>query len=195
MTVHLIKLCVGCDSIEDLASWQTERLKARRKAGERKPQLFHRTFQTPKRRAELILSPVPGSVPQARRFVATLDFVGGFDSDRLALLTAEIVTNAIRFTPAGGQIVVSTAYEHNGSVVIRFRDTGIGMTRSELEQAMRPFRQVPGGSRVRGEGTGLGLPLTKAMVEANRAQFEITSTPDEGTLVEITFPPQRVLAD
>jgi hypothetical protein len=47
------------------------------------------------RRAELILSPVPGSVPEARRFVATLDFVGGFDSDRLALLTAEIVTNAI----------------------------------------------------------------------------------------------------
>ena len=47
------------------------------------------------RRAELILSPVPGSVPEARRFVATLDFVGGFDADRLALLTAEIVTNAV----------------------------------------------------------------------------------------------------
>jgi hypothetical protein len=54
MTVHLIKLCVGCDSIEDLASWQVERLKARRKAGEKKPHLFHRTFQTPKRRAELL---------------------------------------------------------------------------------------------------------------------------------------------
>jgi hypothetical protein len=54
MTVHLIKLCVGCDSIEDLASWQVERLKARRKAGEKKPRLFHRTFQAPKRRAELL---------------------------------------------------------------------------------------------------------------------------------------------
>jgi hypothetical protein len=54
MALHLIKLCVGCDSIEDLASWQAERLKARRKAGERKPRLFHRTFQTPKRRAELL---------------------------------------------------------------------------------------------------------------------------------------------
>ena len=54
MALHLIKLCVGCDSIEDLADWQAERLKARRKAGEKKPQLFHRTFQTPKRRAELI---------------------------------------------------------------------------------------------------------------------------------------------
>lgn len=54
MTLHLIKLCVGCDSIEDLASWQAERLKQRRKAGEKRPQLFHRTFQTPKRREELL---------------------------------------------------------------------------------------------------------------------------------------------
>jgi hypothetical protein len=52
--VHLIKLCVGCDSIEDLAAWQVERLRARRKAGEKKPQLFHRTLQTPKRRADLL---------------------------------------------------------------------------------------------------------------------------------------------
>ena len=54
MPLHLIKLCVGCDSIEDLASWQAERLKARRREGEKKPRLFHRTFQTPKRRAELL---------------------------------------------------------------------------------------------------------------------------------------------
>jgi hypothetical protein len=54
MPLHLIKLCVGCDSIEDLASWQAERLRARRRAGEKKPRLYHRTFQTPKRAAELI---------------------------------------------------------------------------------------------------------------------------------------------
>jgi hypothetical protein len=54
MALHLIKLCVGCDSIEELAEWQAERLKIRRKAGEKKPQLFHRTFQTPKRGAELL---------------------------------------------------------------------------------------------------------------------------------------------
>jgi hypothetical protein len=54
MTLHLIKLCVGTDTIEDLAAWQAERLRQRRKAGERKPRLFHRTFQTPKRRNELL---------------------------------------------------------------------------------------------------------------------------------------------
>lgn len=107
-----------------------------------------------------------------------------------------ILSNAIKFTPSGGQIVVSTAYEANGSVVLRIRDTGIGMNRSELEQAMKPFRQVSSSSnRVRGDGTGLGLPLTKAMVDANRANFSITSAPNEGTLVEISFPSQRVLAN
>jgi hypothetical protein len=55
MTLHLIKLCVGCESIADLASWQAERLKQRRQAGEKNPQLFHRTFQMPKRRDELLV--------------------------------------------------------------------------------------------------------------------------------------------
>jgi hypothetical protein len=53
MTLHLIKLCVGCDSIEDLAGWQAERLKQMR-ADDVKPELFHRTFQMPKRREELL---------------------------------------------------------------------------------------------------------------------------------------------
>ncbi len=109
-------------------------------------------------------------------------------------IALNILSNSIRFTPSGGQIVVSTSYETNGSVVLRIRDTGVGMTRSELDQAMKPFRQVSTQSRHRGEGTGLGLPLTKAMVDANRAMFAISSTPNEGTLVEIAFPSQRVLA-
>ncbi|MBB3393982.1 ATP-binding protein [Rhizobium sp. BK060] len=109
-------------------------------------------------------------------------------------IALNILSNSIRFTPAGGQIVVSTSYEANGSVVLRVRDTGVGMTRSELDQAMKPFRQVSAQSRHRGDGTGLGLPLTKAMVDANRAIFAISSAPNEGTLVEIAFPSQRVLA-
>ncbi|RWX77057.1 PAS domain S-box protein [Neorhizobium lilium] len=110
-------------------------------------------------------------------------------------IVLNVLSNAIRFTPSGGQIVVSTAYEANGTVALRIRDTGIGMTRAELELAMKPFRQVAGTARKRGDGTGLGLPLTKAMVDANRASFAINSAPNEGTLVEITFPPQRVLAN
>lgn len=117
------------------------------------------------------------------------------DARSVKQIVLNILSNAIRFTSPGGQIVVSTVYEANGSVVLRVRDTGIGMTRQELETAMKPFRQVAGSTRKRGDGTGLGLPLTKAMADANRASFSIQSAPREGTLVEIAFPSQRVLAN
>lgn len=117
------------------------------------------------------------------------------DQRSVKQIALNLLSNAIRYTPSGGQIVVSTSYETAGNVIIRIRDTGVGMNRKELEQAMKPFGQVGPGPRQRGEGTGLGLPLTKAMVEANRAQFDIVSAPGEGTLVSISFPPQRVLAD
>ena len=110
-------------------------------------------------------------------------------------IALNLLSNAIRYTQAGGQVIVSTAYEAAGDVVMRVRDTGIGMTLSEIDQALKPFKQINALKRGRHDGTGLGLPLTKAMVEANRARFAISSTPGEGTMVEITFPSTRVLAD
>ncbi len=109
-------------------------------------------------------------------------------------IALNILSNAVRYTQAGGQVIVSTAYEPSGDVVMRVRDTGIGMTQAEVEQALKPFKQVNTLKRGRSDGTGLGLPLTKAMVEANRARFTIASTPGEGTLVEVAFPSVRVLA-
>jgi len=125
------------------------------------------------------------------------------DTRSIKQVALNLLSNAVRFTAPGGQVIVSTSYELNGDVVMRVRDTGIGMTKSEVEQALKPFRQVNALKRRkaesakdwRNEGTGLGLPLTKAMVEANRAQFAIDSTPGHGTVVEIAFPPTRVLAD
>ncbi len=108
-------------------------------------------------------------------------------------IALNILSNAVRYTQAGGQVVISTSYE-SGQIVLRVRDTGVGMSQAELEQAMKPFQQINALKRARGDGTGLGLPLTKAMVEANRARFAISSSPGEGTLVEITFPSTRVLA-
>lgn len=115
------------------------------------------------------------------------------DERSIRQIVLNMLSNATRFTEAGGQVIVSTSLLPSGEVTIRIRDTGIGMTASEIEQALEPFRQV-GRDRSRG-GTGLGLPLTKALVEANRASFGISSKPSEGTLVEITFPPTRVLAE
>ncbi|BCJ91837.1 hypothetical protein IZ6_25720 [Terrihabitans soli] len=101
-----------------------------------------------------------------------------------------LLSNAVKFTPPGGQVIVSTLMTQDGDAVLRVRDTGQGMNDNEIELALQNFKQLatnPEG------GTGLGLPLTKALVEANRARFSIQSVPGAGTLVEMTFPPNRVL--
>ncbi len=115
------------------------------------------------------------------------------DPRSLRQIILNLVSNAIKYTKSGGQVIVSTVFEESGEVVLRVRDTGIGMSESEITTAMMPFRRVQSIANQQGEGTGLGLPLTKALVEANRAQFSIESSPGEGTLVEIYFPSTRVL--
>ena len=83
----------------------------------------------------------------------------------------------------------------DGEVVLRVRDTGVGMSEQDIAVAMEPFRQLATSARWGSGGTGLGLPLTKALAEANRATFSIKSAPNAGTLIEVVFPPDRVLAE
>ena len=115
------------------------------------------------------------------------------DDRSIRQILLNLLSNAIKFSEAGGQIIVSTALSERGEVVLRIRDNGIGMREEDIATALEPFRQV--GTARRSGGTGLGLPLTKALVEANRAALSIRSAPDKGTLVEVTFPPNRVLAE
>ncbi|WP_332683945.1 PAS domain-containing sensor histidine kinase [Bosea sp. (in: a-proteobacteria)] len=114
------------------------------------------------------------------------------DERSLRQIVLNLLSNAVKFTDAGGQVIVSTALGDQGEAILRVRDTGIGMDDDEIALALEPFRRVP--TTRKAGGTGLGLPLTKALVEANRAALTITSVKKEGTLVEVTFPPQRVLA-
>ena len=115
------------------------------------------------------------------------------DERSLRQIILNILSNAVKYNEPGGQVIVSTALTDAGAAVIRVRDTGIGMSDKDVELALEPFRQIAT-SRKSG-GTGLGLPLTKALVEANRASFTIKSKKDEGTLVEVAFPQTRVLAE
>ncbi|WP_170850169.1 ATP-binding protein [Beijerinckia sp. GAS462] len=115
------------------------------------------------------------------------------DERSLRQIVLNILSNAVKFNQAGGQVIVSTALTDSGQAVVRVRDTGIGMSEKDLEIALEPFRQIQTSRQT--SGTGLGLPLTKALVEANRAAFSIKSKPGEGTLVEVTFPSTRVLAE
>jgi len=110
------------------------------------------------------------------------------DARSLRQITLNLLSNSIKFTGAGGQVIVSTAQSGTGEIVLRVRDTGIGMDEKELGVALEPFRQLATAARWGSDGTGLGLPLTKALAEANGARFTITSKVNDGTLVEVAFP-------
>jgi signal transduction histidine kinase len=109
-------------------------------------------------------------------------------------IALNLLSNSVKFTKPGGQVILSTSTTDRGEVVLRVRDTGVGMTEEEVSAALEPFRQLATSGRDTREGTGLGLPLTKALVEANRASFTIKSAVNSGTLIEIAFPSTRVLA-
>ncbi len=116
------------------------------------------------------------------------------DARSVRQIALNILSNSIKFTGAGGQIIVSTAVNDDQEVSLRMRDTGHGMSERELQTALEPFRQLSTSARWGATGTGLGLPITKALAEANHARFRITSEVDTGTLVEVAFPATRVLA-
>jgi len=116
------------------------------------------------------------------------------DERSLRQIVLNLLSNSIRFTGPGGQVIVSTAFADSGEAVLRVRDTGVGMSEKDVEAALEPFRQVATSGSWGSGGTGLGLPLTKALAEANRAHFSIKSAPNAGTLIEVAFPPTRVVA-
>jgi len=117
------------------------------------------------------------------------------DARSVRQILLNLLSNSIKFTGAGGQVIVSTALTESHDAVLRVRDTGVGMSEKEIEIALEPFRQIETSTRSGSGGTGLGLPLTKALAEANRANFAIKSNVETGTLVEVAFPttgtPQR----
>ena len=113
------------------------------------------------------------------------------DERTLRQVVINLLSNAVKFTEAGGQVIVTTTLSDEGEVALRIRDTGVGMDSDELKMALELFRQTAAGRKA--GGTGLGLPLTKALAEANRARFAIKSERGRGTLVEIIFPSNRVL--
>ncbi len=117
------------------------------------------------------------------------------DERSLRQIVLNLLGNSIRFTGPGGQVIVSTAVSDSREVMLRVRDTGVGMSEKDIEMALEPFRQTATSGSWGSGGTGLGLPLTKALAEANRANFSIKSAPNAGTLVEVAFPPNRVAAN
>lgn len=114
------------------------------------------------------------------------------DTRSLRQIVINLLANAIKFTGPGGQVIVSTAVGDAGEAVLRVRDTGVGMREADVEAVLNPFQQTASPASWGSGEVGLGLPLTKALAEANRAMFNIKSAPNSGTLIEIAFPRGRL---
>jgi len=115
------------------------------------------------------------------------------DERRLRQILINLLSNAVKFTPKGGHVGISSA-RRNGGLAITVSDTGIGMAPEDIPVAMSAFGQVHGRARRREEGTGLGLPLAKHLVELHGGTFAIDSRINVGTTVTFVLPTERLVA-
>ncbi|NBC34414.1 MAG: response regulator [Alphaproteobacteria bacterium] len=104
-----------------------------------------------------------------------------------------LLSNAIKFTPGGGSVTVMAALEADGRMAVIVSDTGIGVSQSDIEKALTPFGQVEGLLTRKHDGTGLGLPLTKVLVEKHGGTLTFDSQVGIGTDVTLHFPKARVM--
>ncbi len=131
---------------------------------------------------------------QALEYVNGVDFLPLYaDERRLRQIVINLLTNAVKYTLEGGKIRVGTEMSGDGALVLSVSDTGIGMTDTEIYKAMEPFGQIDSAHSRREEGTGLGLPLTRALVELHGGVLEIESETGVGTTVFIRFPANRAV--
>jgi signal transduction histidine kinase len=114
------------------------------------------------------------------------------DSRLLRQILLNLLSNSIKFTPSGGRVEVAAGAEDSG-LAIRVRDTGIGMRAEDIPKAFEPFRQIDNRFIRKYQGTGLGLSLVKAMIEAHAGTIAVESAPGAGTTVTIRFPAERVI--
>jgi two-component system cell cycle sensor histidine kinase PleC len=110
------------------------------------------------------------------------------DAVKLRQIFTNLLSNAIKFTRAGGLVTVETLRLADGGAGAVVRDTGIGMTEEEIRIAFTPFGQVDGTRTRWREGTGLGLPIAKALVELHGGRLEIRSEKSKGTEISVLFP-------
>jgi len=140
--------------------------------------------------------------PNARKAGVTLAFDGPpnlpeLHADRRLVkqVIINLASNAIKFTDQGGRVTVKTALETDERLAVSVIDNGVGMTRAEIGQAVEPFGQT-GSAYIRNDqGTGLGLPLVRAMMRLHQGSMTIDSAPGKGTTVTVRFPEDRTVRE
>jgi PAS domain S-box-containing protein len=115
------------------------------------------------------------------------------DKRRIKQILVNLLSNAVKFSDAGGEVTVSRNLCADGSFSLSVSDTGIGIAEEDIEKAMMTFGQVDSTLARKYEGTGLGIPLVKSLIELHDGEFTLESTEGVGTTCAIRFPKYRVL--
>ncbi len=115
------------------------------------------------------------------------------DPLRLKQIVLNLLSNAVKFTPAGGRVTVTYDVDDGHRFVLEVADTGIGIADEDLPVVLTPFGQVDSKLARKYEGTGLGLPLSQALVRLHGGELRIRSEVGVGTTVSFVFPADRVL--
>jgi ligand-binding sensor domain-containing protein/signal transduction histidine kinase/DNA-binding response OmpR family regulator len=122
------------------------------------------------------------------------EFMMDYDSEKLLHIISNLLSNSIKFTPQGGDVYVSVSVEHSlvnhqfEQIQIKVKDTGIGISAEKLPLIFDRFYQVEESNTRKGEGTGIGLALTKALVELLEGNISVKSEPGKGTEFELALP-------
>jgi PAS domain S-box-containing protein len=114
------------------------------------------------------------------------------DERAVKQMLLNLLSNAVKFTPEGGRVAVGAELRDDGSLAVSVDDTGIGMAPENIPRALAPFSQVDSSLTRRYEGTGLGLPLVKSLIELHGGTLDLESQEGKGTLAIVVFPAQRV---
>jgi signal transduction histidine kinase len=112
------------------------------------------------------------------------------DRRRLRQVLLNLLSNAVKFTPEGGEVELTAAWNQEGAT-LRVRDTGIGIAPHDVPKAFERFGQVDNSLSRKYEGVGLGLPISKQLVESHGGSLTLESAPNEGTTITIVLPAER----
>jgi two-component system cell cycle sensor histidine kinase PleC len=143
-----------------------------------------------------LLVPVDGrgrrGEPRAQ-IEAALPSIRG-DSVKLRQVFTNLISNALKFTRSGGSVIIRASGRPDGGVLVCVTDTGVGMTEEEIAVALTPFGQVDASHARWREGTGIGLPIAKALVRLHGGEFKIRSQKGVGTEATVALPPRTQLS-
>ncbi len=114
------------------------------------------------------------------------------DPAKLTQILVNLLSNAVKFTAAGGKVHLSVEHRATHGITFRVADTGIGMSPDQIPIALAPFRQISNSMTRKHDGVGLGLPLTKRLIELHGGTIELDSKPGEGTVASVHLPEWRV---